>query len=64
MRAIIPTLALSSVLLAGCAGADEGSTPGSAKPYIELDDQSSQLREDFNRSKGSVRLLFVRKRAN
>ena len=58
MRAMIATLVLSSVLFAGCAGADESDT-GSAAPYTELDDQGTRLREDFNRSKGSVRLLFV-----
>lgn len=44
---------------AGCAGADEGNTTVFTKSYTELDDQSSQLREDFNQSKGAVRLLFV-----
>lgn len=31
----------------------------SASAYTFLDDSASQLREDFNRAKGSVRLLFV-----
>jgi hypothetical protein len=40
------------------AVASAGDTPASAG-YTVLDDQFSQLREDFNRAKGSVRLLFV-----
>jgi hypothetical protein len=35
--------------------ADAPASPG----YVVLDDQFSQLRDDFNRAKGSVRLLFV-----
>ena len=33
--------------------------PASSPGHVALDDQFSQLREDFNRAKGSVRLLFV-----
>ena len=40
----------------GIAGA--GDAPA-ASGYAVLDDDFSQLREDFNRAKGSVRLLFV-----
>lgn len=57
MRAVIATLVVSTLLFAACAGADEGSA--GSRPYTELDDESSQLREDFNRAAGSVRLLFV-----
>lgn len=40
----------------GIAGAaDASAAPG----YVILQDDFSQLREDFNRAKGSVRLLFV-----
>lgn len=56
MRNLITTLLVTTVLHTGCAPADGGSVAASA---TELDDQSSQLREDFNRAKGLVRLLFV-----
>lgn len=36
-----------------------GEPPGPALPYTLLDDGASQLRADFNRARGSVRLLFV-----
>jgi hypothetical protein len=45
---------LSSV---GCTRA--AGDPHTAGTYANLDDQATQLREDFNRAKGSVRLLFV-----
>jgi len=43
------------VLTSGCA---REATPSTAT-YSVLDDQASQLRADFNRKIGSVRLLFV-----
>jgi hypothetical protein len=46
--------ALSVVALSGCVDAADPS-PG----YTALDDSAARLREDFNRAKGSVRLLFV-----
>jgi mercuric ion transport protein len=42
--------------LASSARADGGGSPAG---YTVLDDSASQLRDDFNRAKGSVRLLFV-----
>jgi hypothetical protein len=42
--------------IGGCAPSEGGS---STPMYTVLDDSGSQLREDFNRAKGSVRLLFV-----
>lgn len=59
MGNLTTTLLVTSILLAGCARTDGGKGALSATPYTELDDQSTQLREDFNRSKGLVRLLFV-----
>jgi hypothetical protein len=50
-------LALALLTAVGCTKAVGG--PHSQAPYINLDDQATQLREDFNRAKGSVRLLFV-----
>jgi hypothetical protein len=41
----------------GCT--QEPSSTAPAVLYIVLDDQASQLRADFNRKVGSVRLLFV-----
>jgi hypothetical protein len=42
--------------LGGCTRS--GGAPGGA-PYVLLDDEASELRADFNRAHGSVRLLFV-----
>ncbi|MCI0353974.1 MAG: hypothetical protein L0099_02890 [Acidobacteria bacterium] len=42
--------------MGGCAQADDVT---SAPAYTVLDETGSQLREDFNRAKGSVRVLFV-----
>ncbi|MGH8495753.1 MAG: hypothetical protein ACREVN_06430 [Gammaproteobacteria bacterium] len=47
------------ITLPACTRTDGGHPAGSAATYSMLDDQGSQLRRDFNRSKGSVRLLFV-----
>lgn len=44
---------------AGCAQGDTPPAQAAAKPYTVLDDQASQLRADFNRKVGTVRLLFV-----
>jgi len=46
----------AAIALMSCARADDAKTAGQ---YTLLDDQSSQLKADFNRAKGSVRLLFV-----
>ena len=51
-------VAASLVLLeAGCTQSQGSAAP--PVPYTILDDQASQLRADFNRKAGSVRLLFV-----
>lgn len=57
MRIYPVTLVASSllVLTSGCAREAIPATP----TYAVLDDQASQLRADFNRKIGSVRLLFV-----
>jgi hypothetical protein len=44
---------------AGVAQGDSSPAQAAAKPYTVLDDQGSQLRADFNRRVGTVRLLFV-----
>jgi len=59
MRSFIPTLVVAVVALTGCTPADGDSARARTPTYTQLDDQSSPLREDFNRSKGLVRLLFV-----
>ncbi|HEY4772944.1 MAG TPA: hypothetical protein VIH50_07920 [Steroidobacteraceae bacterium] len=55
-----PLLAIG-VLCAAASFAQSDSAPAqaAAKPYTVLDDQASQLRADFNRRVGTVRLLFV-----
>jgi len=45
---------LTSVACTGAAGDAHASSM-----YANLDEQATRLREDFNRAKGSVRLLFV-----
>ncbi len=49
--------ALTLLAVAGCTRAAGDQKANGA--YTNLDDQATQLREDFNRAKGSVRLLFV-----
>ena len=47
-------------LLSVRAGCTRGPSSAAASvSYTLLDDQGSQLRADFNRKSGSVRLLFV-----
>jgi hypothetical protein len=59
MRILVATLLASGLLFAG-GGCTQGSTSGGlVAPYTVLDSQASQLRADFNRKAGSVRLLFV-----
>ncbi len=48
------------VLLSAGGGCTQGhSSAGAPAAYVVLDDQADQLRADFNRKVGSVRLLFV-----
>lgn len=56
MRFLQVTL-LTSVLLSGVACTQDPQEK--SLPYTVLDDQASQLRADFNRKVGTVRLLFV-----
>jgi hypothetical protein len=44
---------------ASCARGDDSSPNASGTPYTVLDDQGNQLRADFNRNVGLVRLLFI-----
>lgn len=53
MALLGPVLALG---IADCGHADVGQA---AAPYTSIDDSGGQLRADFNRAKGSVRLLFA-----
>jgi hypothetical protein len=57
LRAAI--VGISVVVAASCARGDGSAANASGTPYTVLDDQGSQLRADFNRNMGSVRLLFV-----
>ena len=52
-RLFVSFVSLAVVLAMQCSAADSSSG------YVLLDDTATQLREDFNRAKGSVRLLFV-----
>jgi protein-disulfide isomerase len=55
LRAFLALLVPSTMMPAVASTADAPASAG----YVVLDDEFSQLREDFNRAKGSVRLLFV-----
>lgn len=55
-RKYLSLMLLGAVLVAsGCARADESA----AAKYVVLNEQGSPLKEDFNRAKGSVRLIFI-----
>jgi hypothetical protein len=55
-----PLLAIGLLWAAASyARGDSAPAQAAAKPYTVLDDQASQLRADFNRGVGTVRLLFV-----
>lgn len=57
MHRLFGFLVIVSALASGsCAEADDDHT---ARTYTLLDDAATQLRDDFNGAKGSVRLLFV-----
>jgi len=60
LRAIVSLFVVSLALGAtACSAAQtDHASAGSAK-VIVLDDNASQLRDDFNRAKGSVRLLLI-----
>jgi len=58
MRTLRLILVTAIVLLAG-AGCSQDRGSAAAAPYQALDNQADQLRADFNRKAGSVRLLFV-----
>ena len=55
---IYPVTLMASCLLVLTSGCAKEATPATPT-YTVLDDQASQLRADFNRKIGSVRLLFV-----
>jgi hypothetical protein len=48
-----------AALLVGVSSCAEAETQRTGAGYTLLDDSATQLRADFNRAKGSVRLLFV-----
>ena len=55
---VYPAALMTTCLLVLTSGCTREATSATA-PYTVLDDQASQLRADFNRKIGSVRLLFV-----
>jgi hypothetical protein len=56
-RFLVPLLSITALLTTG--GYAQATDETSAFAYTLLDEAGSQLRKDFNRAKGSVRLLFV-----
>ncbi len=59
MRILQAALMTTGLLLAGVGCTQSSGSAATPAPYTVLDDQASQLRADFNRGMGSVRLLFV-----
>jgi hypothetical protein len=59
MRILSAALMATCLLVAATGCANDSSSATAPVPYTVLDDQGSQLRADFNRKIGSVRLLFV-----
>ena len=59
MRILQAALMTTGLVLAGVGCTQSSGSAGTSAPYTVLDDQASQLRADFNRDIGSVRLLFV-----
>jgi hypothetical protein len=61
MRTSPAPILVIGLLWVAASGAQADSSPAqaAANPYTVLDDQASQLRADFNRKVGTVRLLFV-----
>lgn len=61
MRISLAPILASGLLSVAASDAQGDTTPAqaAAKPYTVLDDQGNQLRADFNRGLGRVRLLFV-----
>lgn len=58
MRALITCLAVIATFTS-FGGSAHATDTGPSPAYTVLDDAASQLRDDFNRAKGSVRVLFV-----
>lgn len=58
MRRFLAPLATIAALF-GTDGGAQATDSTSAPAYTLLDEAGSQLREDFNRARGSVRVLFV-----
>jgi len=59
MRNLHAAVMAIGLLAAGAGCTKDPSSAAASVPYTVLDDQASQLRTDFNRTVGSVRLLFV-----
>jgi hypothetical protein len=59
MRILHAALMAIGLLSVGAGCTKDPNSAAASVPYTELDDQGSQLRADFNRKIGSVRLLFV-----
>ena len=59
MRILQAALMTTGLVLAGVGCTQSAGSAGTSAQYTVLDDQASQLRADFNRYIGSVRLLFV-----
>ena len=60
LRATLSVFAVSFALgAASCSAAEKDHAQTGSPQVIALDDNASQLREDFNRAKGSVRLLLI-----
>ena len=59
LRAVSVLLLSLALGAASCSAAEKDHTQTGSAKVITLDDNASQLREDFNHAKGSVRLLLI-----
>jgi hypothetical protein len=59
MRILVIALLASGLVLAQGGCSQRSTSSVGSVPYTVLDDQAKQLRADFNRKTGTVRLLFV-----
>ena len=60
LRATLSVFVVSLALgAASCSAAEEDHAKAGTAKVVVLDDNASQLRDDFNRAKGSVRLVII-----
>jgi hypothetical protein len=58
-KTIASMFCLLAIGLAACTLSSSAPAAATATPVVTLDDHATQLRADFNRARGSVRLLLI-----